>query len=452
MTAVPREDGLLRRTLLNLGWLLAGKGVGAVLSLIYLGLAVRTLKSHGFGQFTLVFGTAQAIAAVVSFQTWQIIIRYGVNHVATHNKGALARLAGFCIGLDVGGAVAGCFVAWGGVTLLAPLLGWPDGLSHAALAFCFVMLLSVRSTAVGLLRLHDRFGVGAMADAVTPIARFIGALAAVMWDRTVTGFLLAWAVADIITAIAYWTCTVRVMPRALPWAELRQGWRAPLENPGIWRFAWLTNLNSIIGTGCNNMVVIVVGIATGAADAGHYRLAYQLSQALVRVSEMFSRAVLPELARAHASQALDSIRMLLRKSTGLAIGATLVLALALAAFGRPVLQLVAGHASLVAFPLLVALGIAASLDLIGVSFEPALIATGHAGQALKVRVARTCVLFAALALLIPHAGIKGAAWSMLISSAVGLALSGMTVWRAVATSKHAAIPPSGAASSPTDPA
>ncbi|WP_331000113.1 lipopolysaccharide biosynthesis protein [Acetobacter garciniae] len=437
MTTVAREDGLLSRTLANLAWLLAGKGVGAVLSLIYLGLAVRTLKSQGFGQFTLVFGTAQAIAAVVSFQTWQIVIRYGVNHIATRDTGALARLAGFCIGLDVGSAVAGCFIAWGGVALLGPLLGWPEGLSHAALAFCFVMLLSVRSTAVGLLRLHDRFGVGAMADAVTPVARFIGALAAVLWDRTVTGFLLAWAIADIITAIAYWVCVAKVMPGALPVAQLRQGWRAPVENPGIWRFAWLTNLNSIIGTGCNNMVVIVVGLATGAADAGHYRLAYQLSQALVRVSEMFSRAVLPELARAHASQALDSIRMLLRKSTGLALGATLALALALAAFGRPVLHLVAGHDYLAAFPLLVALGIAASLDLIGVSFEPALLATGHAGQALKVRLVRTFILFAALGLLMPRIGIKGAAWSMLISSAVGLALSGLAVWRAIAKKKPA---------------
>lgn len=431
-----REKGLLGRALSNLAWLLAGKGVGAVLSLVYLGLAVRTLKSEGFGQFTLVFGTAQAIAAVVSFQTWQIVIRYGVSHLSAGDEGALARLAGFCMGLDVAGAVAGCLLAWGGVTILAPLLGWSPSLSHAALAFCFVMLLSVRSTAVGLLRLRDRFGVGAMADAVTPIMRFLGTLAAVMWDRTVTGFLLAWAVADIVTALAYWGCVLRVMPRSLRLADLRQAWRAPHENPGIWHFTWLTNLNSIIGTGCNNMVILLVGIATGAIDAGRYRLAYQLSQALVRVSEMFSRAVLPELARAHADQNLDNMRTLLRRSTNLALGATAVIALALVAFGRPVLQLVAGKAYLAAFPLLIPLGAAAALDLIGVSFEPALIATGHAGRALQVRIVRTCALFVALGLLMPRLGALGAAWGMVISSAFGLVLAAMTTWTAVTARRH----------------
>ena len=427
-----RENGLLKRTLSNLAWLLAGKGVGAILSLIYLGLAVRTLKSEGFGQFTLVFSTAQAIAAFVSFQTWQIIIRYGVRHVTARDEAALARLTGFCIGLDVSGGIAGCLISWGGVTLLGPLLGWSHAFSHAALAFCFVILLSVRSTAVGLLRLHDRFGVGAMADAVTPIVRFIGAIAATLWHPTVTGFLVAWAIADIITALAYWVCVLRTMPRSLRVSELRQGWRAPHENPGIWRFTWLTNLNSIIGTGCNNIVLLLVGIFTGATDAGHYRLAYQLSQALVRISEMFSRAVLPELARAHASQESRNIRVLLRRSTGLAIIVTLVIAVALVAGGRPVLQLVAGHAYLTAFPLLVTLGIAASLDLIGVSFEPALIATGHAGRALQVRIARTSVLFVTLAVLMPYFGTMGAASGMVASSILGLVLSVLATRKALA--------------------
>ena len=127
MTALLHNKGLLRRALANVAWLLAGKGLGAVLSLIYLGLAVRTLGAEGFGQFTLVFGTAQTIAAVVSFQTWQIVIRYGVHHVSAGNEGALARLAGFCIGLDITEAIAGCLIAWGGVTLLALRLGGAGG-------------------------------------------------------------------------------------------------------------------------------------------------------------------------------------------------------------------------------------------------------------------------------------------------------------------------------------
>ncbi|MGN6622487.1 MAG: lipopolysaccharide biosynthesis protein, partial [Sphingomonas sp.] len=40
----------------NLGWLLASRGVLAVLSLVYLGIATRTLGVYNFGRFALING------------------------------------------------------------------------------------------------------------------------------------------------------------------------------------------------------------------------------------------------------------------------------------------------------------------------------------------------------------------------------------------------------------
>ncbi len=57
----PRAGGV-RAVLANLGWLLASRGVLAVLSLLYLGIATRTLGLADFGRFALVTGAAQALA------------------------------------------------------------------------------------------------------------------------------------------------------------------------------------------------------------------------------------------------------------------------------------------------------------------------------------------------------------------------------------------------------
>jgi O-antigen/teichoic acid export membrane protein len=141
------RDGSLGRVFINLGWLLGGKGMGAALSLVYLALAARSLGPEGFGEFTLVLGGAQAISAFVSCQTWQIVVRYGLPHVKEGRAAAAARLAGFCLSLDIAGAVIGCAIAALAVAVLAPLLGWPDQLAHAGLAFSFVVLLTGRSTA-----------------------------------------------------------------------------------------------------------------------------------------------------------------------------------------------------------------------------------------------------------------------------------------------------------------
>ena len=60
----------LARVIKNLGWLLAGKGFGAVLSLFYLALVTRLLGPAGFGSFTLILVTAQVASAFVSFESW----------------------------------------------------------------------------------------------------------------------------------------------------------------------------------------------------------------------------------------------------------------------------------------------------------------------------------------------------------------------------------------------
>lgn len=185
------RNGTLARILENAGWLLAGKGVGAVLSLVYLGIATRTLGPSGFGQFVLILGVAQAISSFVSFQTWQAVVRFGMAHFQAGRRDALSRVLAFTLALDYGGALAGCLLALAGIDFLGDWFGWDRVVRTEALLFAFVVLLSTRSTPIGILRLHDRFGVAAAADAVTPVTRMIGALAALLFAPSVKGFLLA---------------------------------------------------------------------------------------------------------------------------------------------------------------------------------------------------------------------------------------------------------------------
>lgn len=428
------RDGSLGRIFRNLGWLLAGKGVGAVLSLVYLALAARTLGPRGFGEFTLITGGAQAVAALVTFQTWQIVVRYGLPHLKTGDRTAAARLGGFCLTIDLGAALVGCALASLAVWWLSRWLGWPPGLAREGLAFCFVILLTTRSTAVGILRLHDRFGTGATADAVTPLTRFAGALIVVALGASVGGFLLAWTAGEILTAGAYWLAVARAVPGGLAWPSWQRLRMAVRENTGIWHFTWMTNLNTTLDQGSKQAVVLLVGLASGATGAGQYRLASQLTQALARISDMASRAMFSELARAHSGGSGHDFRRLILRAAALAVGAGAVIMLILLLLGRPLLHLIGGAAYLGVYPLLVLLGLASALDLASVVFEPALVAMGRAGRALWVRIGASLALFALLAITLPLYGTLGAAWAVLAASALALLLFAATAWRAVTAS------------------
>ncbi|MCC2981551.1 lipopolysaccharide biosynthesis protein [Sphingomonas sp. IC4-52] len=418
LTSPPEAISPFRRALRNVGWLLTGKGLGAVLSIVYLALATRSLGVQTFGVFTLILSTAQAVAALVGFQTWQIVVRFGMVHRESGASAALSRLVRFCLALDIGGALVGIGIAGAALWLMQAHFDWSTSLAWQAFAFSVVLLLSVRSTAVGVLRLHDRFAIGAGADAVTPMARFVGALIAVWQDATLTGFLIAWAAAEVLTAVGYWISAARVAPDTL------RSWRgttlAPSENPGIWHFAFVTNLNSTLNAASRQFAVVLVGLLTGAAAAGNYRLAYQLSQSLVRLADMFARGVFPEVTRAHASQRAGELRKLVRQSAKLAMGVGLATCVLVPLLGKPALYLIAGEAYLGAYPVLVLLGLAAGLDIMAVGFEPVLLGTGHAARALRIRMLSAAVLFSFVILLMPSFGIIGAGAASLIASAVAL--------------------------------
>ncbi len=433
------ESGL-RAVLRNLGWLMAGKGVGAVLSLVYLAVAARTLKAAGFGQFALIVSTGQAVAAFVGFQTWQIMVRYGMPGIKDQPD-FLNRLMAFGITLDGAAALAGCVIAIPCVLALGAHLGWSAMITWDAIGFCLVMLLSIRSTAVGILRLHDRFDYGAAADAATPITRFVGVLVVLAAGPSLQGFLLAWAAAEVVTATVYWVLVRRVMGPAwhLPWP--RTFWRAPPGSIGIWPFTWQTNLAMTLAAVGQQYAVVLVGVAIGPVAAGNYRLAYQLSQALIRVSEMAARAAYAEFARTHADHAgtglsQTDLRRLLARLTQVALAAAATACVALLA-ARPVLALIAGPGHEGAVLLLRLLGVAGAIELASVGFEPILLATGRAGQALALRCASTLCLLIGLVVLLPAYGAPGVAVATLIASSCAALLFGMASSRALQGRKSA---------------
>jgi O-antigen/teichoic acid export membrane protein len=246
---------------------------------------------------------------------------------------------------------------------------------------------------------------------------------------SVIGFLIVWALAEAITAIAYWIAAYRFgqvrwrLGERLSWRVLSQ------ENEGLASYTATTNIASSLDLGGKQLAVLLVGLIVAPAAAGGFRLAQQLAQALAKLSQLLARAIFPELVRSRAAGAegnADFDRLLRRTVRMSAFGAGIVFA-ALLLIGRPVLVLIAGPDFLYVYPVLLVLGTAAAVDFAAVGFEPAVIALGRPGLALKLRFVSTGILVGLMLVLPRWLESIGAAAAILAGSIVSYLL----LWRIV---------------------
>jgi len=437
----PRRRSLpegVRATARNLGWLMASRGVIAVLSLVYLGTATRALGVADFGRFALIVGAAQAISVIVGFQTWQIVVRYGVDHIAAEDDERLGRLLRLCVLLDAASAVVGAILSLIILEIWGDAFGITRDLLMATIGFVFIELITIRSTPIGILRLRDKFSLAALADSTTPVMRFVGAIGAALLMPTVTGFLIAWAIAEVATSGVYWFMVMRTGDLALVGRGRGRG--VFRENPGLIRFMLSTNATSTLGLSTKQVPLLMVGGYVGPAAAGAFRLAFQIAQALAKLSQLLSRAAFPEIVRAVRSpRARNVSRMITRVFLASAAAALVILAL-VAALGHPLLLLVGGKDFRYGRTVMLWLAAAGCIDLATVSFEPVLMAAHRAGTALAARVVAAVALIGTSLYLLPRYGTSGAGMGVMAGSVTAAVLLGWAVVRYVRSERGRAEP------------
>ena len=403
--------GVLRSATRNLGWLLASRSVLAILSLFYLGFATRTLGVVDFGRFALITGAVQALTTFVGFQTWQIIVQYGVQPAHDGDTPRLARLFRLAARLDLSSAILGALLTVGILQTWANAFGIPRDLMRYTLVFAVIQLLTIRSTPLGILRLRDKFSLSALADSMT----------AMLFDPTIRGFMIAWAAAELVTAATYWIMVWRSGDLALVMRG-RSGWRALVaENPGVIRFALSTNASATLGLSSKQIPLLLVGASIGPAAAGAFRLAAQVAQALAKLSQLLSRAAFPEIVRAVRTAAPERLRQILIRTMLASSAAALAILAVVALIGEPMLKLVGGKSFGSAYPVLLWLAAAGCFDLATVSLDTVLTAVNRAGTVFAIRVVGVVLLFIAAFALMPVYGATGVAMGV-ASGSVAVAI------------------------------
>ncbi|MDB5454001.1 MAG: putative rane protein involved in the export of O-antigen and teichoic acid, partial [Caulobacteraceae bacterium] len=405
----------------NAGMLLGGRSVNALLGLGFMALGARGLGVTQFGVLVLIHAFAQFLGDVVKFQSWQTVLNYGARPLKEGRKADFQRVLRFAVVLDLASGVLGVAIGVAGAFLFAGKLGLDRQYAPAAAGYIFSVFFMVSAAPLGLLRLLDRFDLMAHQTALVSLVRLIGSAIAYALHAPLSAYLLAWGLGPVVgfvyLTIGCW--------RELKRHDLLSGFvlTGPLTAgmPGIWRFAWATNLSATLEVAFTHLVTLVVGAMVGPAGAGLWRIGAQIADAVAKPAKLLVPALYPELARLHASRNEGTMwRLALQVGLlGGGVGAVLLVVSVFA--GAPLLDLIMGHGFAAAAHVMTWQVAAAVIGILALPLEPMLVSLGKAGAAMRVRLVVSVAFLASLSLILHRFGLVGAG-AGLVGAAVALGL------------------------------
>lgn len=425
MSLEPSRNGNpLRRVFKNLGILLSGRTLGALLALVSLAVTVRALSPANLGIVVLIHTYVLTIRGLLNFKMFEAIIRYGVPALEDGNTEGLRRLLRTSASIDLASALTGAAVAASGAMIGGHLLGLDADQAYFAVLYSATLLLSGTTTAKGTLRLFDRFDILGTVLVAGPLVRLSGVLVASSQGAGVGGFAVAWALAlaaeYLLLNIFGWRELVRRIQGTM-WPG-----RAILDihrdHRDFWQFVWVVYWQSTLDLVPKHVSTLMVGALLGPGEAGMFRVARAFSSVLSKPAVLLRQALFPDLTRLWHQGDRGFFRFLSRVVIIVGIPA-LALASAAAVFAEPLLSLIAGEEYGPAAPLMSLLLFAAVLELIGATLRPAGYAVSRAGAMLRIQVLAT-VIYAGVFLLGAHTlGLVGpgiAACALMAVSVLGM--------------------------------
>ncbi len=409
-TFVGRGSDLLgNRHIRAVGHLLTGTAATVVLSLISVGLAARALGPHGYGILALILSLGQACERLVSFQSWQPLIRYGATLDPENDRQPLRSLLKFGLLLDLAGGGA----AWAIAMLLAIGAHFVLEVSWAMVALAATYLVSLLfncngfSTAV--FRLFGAFRLSAHMQVVTAFLRLAASAVAYLTDAGVLGFVLVWAVTQAVGPLLTLVAALRILSRHAIGGVVRADLAGITERfPGLWRFTWGANVSLTVWASAQQLDTLIVGWLADPASAGLYHIAKRVSRVVQQVGSQAEAVIYPDLSRMWAAgQRSAFLRLLIHTEAALAaFGATCWIGAIL--FGRSAISLTAGPRFIGAGPLLTVQILAVALSISGAASRAGLLAIGRQPAVLRTVLAASLAFYLSVAPLILWLGAMGA--------------------------------------------
>lgn len=335
-----RNDRLLGRVIRNSSYLFSSNSISMVLTFLQGLLAAALLGVANYGTLGLIIAFASNVNRLLSFRMNELVIKYGGQYLAEDRRedaSAVIKIAGASEGVT-------SILAY---TLLVILAQWAaativkDERSASWIVFYGVALLAnvMTETATAVLQLGRHFRTQAILNLGQNILTAGWILAAYILKGGIYDVILAYLAGKLFYGLG-------MSLAAVYWLKplLGPGWiRVRLTRLADWksmlRFAVSTNLSQTVNMVIRDSELLWVGFLLTSVQAGYYKFAMGIMNVMVLPITQLIQTSFPEITHTVAVKAWSSLRDLLRRTSLLAVGWTILTALGMLAVGPWFLRL-----------------------------------------------------------------------------------------------------------------
>lgn len=416
------KERSLKDRLQAVAHLLAGNFLGSIVGLAGFALTARALGPADYGTLALCFAFTRAVERLVSFQSWQPLIKFGAEAKEAGRDGDLRAILKFGLLLDVAAAIAACLIAIMLVLFAAPFMGVSEQIKGLAFVYCFVLPFQISGMPTAVLRLFGRYASLAYGQVISSLLRvalcFLGYIA----GAGLFEFALIWMATQILNSISLVAFCLLALKREGLLSGLASVSLARLRTrfPGLWRFAISANVSLTIRASANELDTLLVGYLADPTSAGMFHIAKRLGRLAQQAGVQVQAVLYPELARVWVSGVHSEFRRAVSQTQWLLLAFGIAMIIGFYLGIEPVLKWTAGPQFAGAAPLVMVQSIAVTLTLVGAVFRSALLAMGEENKILSSVLVAVVGFYATALIFIPQLGAMGANIAHIVMSVIWL--------------------------------
>ena len=418
-----------KRIVANTGLMMSSKIMSVVMGLGSIFIATKVLAQNELGIILFLHAYMLFFSEVTAFQSWQSIIRFGMDDLNDEDSKGLARLLQFGFKIDALSAVFGFLISilvFFGIVgvvkffptgVLPPEGMDPSEIQKLAAFYCILILFRQRGVGIGVFRLFDKFHILAIHGIVMPITRFLGVLIALFSGAGFTGFLLAWFVGSLAAYFLLPLLTfLELRRRNLVKLVFRS--KSSLRKPreGLWPFMLKSNIDSTLAAMTHHLPAMLVMGGFGSAWVAVYKIAEETAKLLSEGFKLLDQVIYPELAKMVSLGEAAKIWRLVTRVALILPTFGLIMALFVQFVGPTVLGYVTTADYEQAAPLSSLLILAAALMGIAAPLYPVLYAADRPEKAIYARGTGVIVYVAAFIILSMTIGKMAPGWAAILGN------------------------------------